>query len=86
MVIASPIDERERTRGDANRANAADNDGVITVRKHFRNLAIKSCKSIVEDRSTSQHSRPSSAGISSGSFKAISSGKPVRERALFVAQ
>jgi hypothetical protein len=85
MVIASPIDERERTCRGANCTNATDDDGVITVRKHFRNLAIKSGESVFEDGSAGQHGRPSSAGIASSPFKAIFSSKPVRKRALLVA-
>src|SRR5258708_32322033 len=86
MVVGLPIDERESTCRGANRAHPADDDGVIAVRKHFRNLAIKSGESILQDRSARQHGRPSSALKSSSPFKAISSGKPVRNRALFVAQ
>jgi hypothetical protein len=86
MVVALPIDERQSTARSANRANEAEDDGVITVRKHVRNLAIKNGERILEDRSASLHCRPLGAGKSGDPFKAIPSGKPVRKLAFFVAQ
>jgi hypothetical protein len=86
MVVTLPIDQRTRSCRGADGANAANEDGVIMARKHFRNLAIKRGEGILENRRTGQHGRPSRAGISGRSFKTVSSGKPVRKCALFIAQ
>lgn len=66
-------------------ANPTNDDGVVVARQHFRDLTIEGGESILEDRCFGAHGGPLGPGIS-GDCQSVSSGEPVRETALRVAQ
>lgn len=79
-VMSLPVDERQGTWTNANRAHAADDNAVVVTDKQLLDLAIERGQAALQDRGARRQRRPLRAGISSRSLETIFSSSPARAR------